>query len=600
MGRQGPSGRPRPPARRPRRGSRDPAGQLGLARRSVNGDSDLGAPSSPRRQYAKWRVLSLVLVHALIVIHIAHWLIAGWTLAPLELNEVLYTLELGIVTAGFVFMALALLSTAIFGRFFCSWACHMLALQDLSAWLLEKCRIRPKPVRSRLLLAVPVGAMLYMFAWPHLTAVIDGRGLPLLARLHTRTDGQGWGSFTTSDFWRNLPGLGVAATTLFVCGFAIVYLLGSRSFCTYACPYGALFAIADRLAPGKIRLSKHGASCTRCGVCTAACSSHIRVHQELTLFGRVVSPACLKDLDCVSACPVSAIEYGAARPSGFLSWRRFGRFGVPYDFSWSEEALMALVFVASLLSLRGLYGRVPFLLSLALAGIAAFLAVIGTRFASRRDLRLAGIQVKRAGTITRAGWCTAAGLLLALGLLAHSALIRWHDFRGGRAFASLVHRNARGESLPGDRELRSAIDHLEFCDRFGLFRSPELSWQLASLHWLNGRPVAAAPHIARLLKHEPCAHDWRIKLAAAELGRGRSEAAETQLVEVLERTRAGSSESDRAVRSAAHVMLGDLAASRSDSAGALEHYRQALAGAADPRSLQHRIDSVLASMAARP
>jgi hypothetical protein len=43
-------------------------------------------------------------------VHIVHWRIAGKTLAPLELNEVMYTFELGIVTAGFLFMAAVLLS----------------------------------------------------------------------------------------------------------------------------------------------------------------------------------------------------------------------------------------------------------------------------------------------------------------------------------------------------------------------------------------------------------------------------------------------------------------------------------------------------------
>ena len=42
--------------------------------------------------------------------HYAHWKLSGRTLAPLELNEVMHTLELGIVTAGFLFMVAAFLS----------------------------------------------------------------------------------------------------------------------------------------------------------------------------------------------------------------------------------------------------------------------------------------------------------------------------------------------------------------------------------------------------------------------------------------------------------------------------------------------------------
>src|SRR5690606_38342075 len=119
-------------------------------------------------RFSRWRALSLVAVHLLIGLHVAHWMIRGRTLAPLELNEVMYTLELGVVTAGFLFMAALVLGTLVFGRFFCSWACHILALQDLSAWLLQRAGIRPAPIRMRLLRWAPLAAMLYMFVWPQM------------------------------------------------------------------------------------------------------------------------------------------------------------------------------------------------------------------------------------------------------------------------------------------------------------------------------------------------------------------------------------------------------------------------------------------------
>ncbi len=34
----------------------------------------------------------------------------------------------------------AVVSAALFGRFFCSWGCHILALEDLCAWLLARVR----------------------------------------------------------------------------------------------------------------------------------------------------------------------------------------------------------------------------------------------------------------------------------------------------------------------------------------------------------------------------------------------------------------------------------------------------------------------------
>ncbi|MBL9141972.1 MAG: 4Fe-4S binding protein [Phycisphaerae bacterium] len=475
------------------------------------------APPTRKRSYARWRAASLIAVYALMVVHIVHWKLAGRTLAPLELNEVLYTLELGVVTAGFLFMALAVLATAIFGRFFCSWACHILALQDLCSWLLAKVRIRPKPVRSRVLLLVPVFAMAYMFIWPHIVSAFNAQPRP---EFHVGTDQSGWASFVTTDLWRNLPGPGVSIATFLVCGFVMVYVLGSRGFCTYGCPYGAIFAIADRVAPGKIKASGNRASCADCGLCTAACDSHIRVHHELTAFGRVVSPACLKDLDCVAACPTGNISFGIARPSGFLSWRTWGRFGVPYDFTLGEDLLMAAVFVGSLASLRGLYDTMPFFLSLGLAALLAFAAVLALRMATRANLRLNNFMLKRGGMLTRTGVAFAVAIATALAATVHSGFIRWHEVAGAHGMRELAETmNATG-TAPAADALHAVIDHLETCRRWGLVRPAGLSLRLATAHCWEEKPQLAEPHVRRWLDFHPDDHSWRIMLAAILAARG--------------------------------------------------------------------------------
>ena len=67
------------------------------------------ADPKPRSRYGRWRAGTLLLVYVLMAAHVTHWIVTGKTLAPLELNEVMYTFELGIVTAGFLFMAVAVL-----------------------------------------------------------------------------------------------------------------------------------------------------------------------------------------------------------------------------------------------------------------------------------------------------------------------------------------------------------------------------------------------------------------------------------------------------------------------------------------------------------
>ncbi len=468
------------------------------------------AASTGRSRYGRRRAATLAGVYVLMGLHIAHWRISGKTLAPLELNEVMYTLELGIITAGFLFMLTACVATLIFGRYFCGWGCHILALEDLCTWLLKKLRIRPKPVRSRLLLLVPVAAMFYMFVWPQATRLAQGRPLPV-ARV--QTDVHGWASFQTSDFWRNLPSPGVALLTFAICGFVIVYVLGSRSFCAYGCPYGALFRGLDRLAPGRIVAT---GDCSNCGACTAVCPSHVLVHKELQQFGTVVNPACVKDLECVSACPDGIVKYGLARPPLLRGWSAWRPLRQPFDFHWAEELLIASVLLATLLAFRGLYDLVPFLMTLGLGAILACLAVSVARVAYRSDVRFGHLWVKQAGRLTRTGVGVLALALNVLAFSAHCAWIRYHEYFGYRAAAL----------SPQAAALDGAVEHLEVCRQWGLVCPPRLPATLARLYATRGARRAdagdvqgALADLSRAVRAQPDAaelhYNYGVLLAAA-------------------------------------------------------------------------------------
>lgn len=487
------------------------------------------------RQYGYWRAASLTGVYLFMGLHIAHWKISGKSLAPLELNEVMYTLELGIITAGFIFMVLAMLSVLIVGRFFCSWGCHILALEDLSAWLLEKIGIRPKPVRLRSLLLVPPSAMFYMFVWPQISRLIDGREMPAM---HITTDKAGWASFITEDFWRNLPGPGVIVFTFFVVGFMIVYLLGSRSFCRYVCPYGALFSLADRVAPGKIIAL---GDCSQCGICTAKCSSDIRVHEELTVFGKVVSPSCLKDLDCISSCPEGNIGFGFTTPSFFKSLKSDSGIKKPkYDFTLLEEGLMVVVFLVVFFTYRGLYGKFAFMLTMALSVIFAFLAMKCVRLIYADHVRLNNFQLKIRGKVSRSGRVLACIALGFVGLTVHSSFIRYHEFVGWRAVKMLEHPSDNGEDFDGAVTVDLAIAHLSKTARWGIYSPPTLIAKIGELR------VAAAQSIAE---------------------QGNTEEAITRLVSIVEEY------PDLAI---AHYNLGGLFATTGRESEAIVEFKQSL------------------------
>lgn len=451
---------------------------------------------------SRWRAGALITLQLLMAAHIVQWWLMGSTVSPIEPSETMYTLQNGAINAGFIFFTLAILATLIFGRFVCGWGCHIVALQDFCAWLLKKIGMKPRPFRSRVLIYVPLAAALYMFVWPTVYRYFSKPpNEPLIPQFTNH--------LIVTDFWATFPPVAVAIPFLFIVGFVTVYFLGSKGFCTYGCPYGGFFAIADKVAPGKIRVTD---ACNQCGHCTATCTSNVIVHAEVKQYGMVVDPGCMKCMDCVSVCPNDALYYGFGKPSASVH-KTLPR---NYSLTWPQEIVGAAVFLLSLLAVWNVYQLVPMLMAIGIAIVTTFAFLRVWQLLAAKDLAFYGRALRSAGRITAAGGAFLLFSAAWIGLVAHSGFVRWHERAGTIAFESvqLPDELALAQPDPAQwlnaaarRNAEAGAAHFETASDVGLFVNKAALSKHAWLEFLSGDADTAV----RLLETAAANQDGQAK-----------------------------------------------------------------------------------------
>jgi hypothetical protein len=157
----------------------------------------------------------------------------------------------------------------------------------------------------------------------------------------------------------------------------------------------------------------------------------------------------------------------------------------------------------------------------------------------------------------------AAAAMVMLAFSAHSAVVHYHEVAGRRLLVS-----QSGEAA-------AAIEHLQISERLGLIRSPEHTERLASALLHSDEPRKARPLIERLLAQRPGLHDWRVRLAATLLIEQRAAEAIAHLQAIIEWTRDAPDAASRRACSAAHRMLGDIAAAIGNDAAAQREFAMA-------------------------
>ena len=479
------------------------------------------APMMGRSKIARWRAGVLITVNVLMIAHLIQWLVAGMTISPIEPSETMETLEVGVINAGAIFFLIALLATIFLGRFFCGWLCHIVALQDLCAWIMTSMGIRPKPFRSRLLVYFPFFLGMYMFVWPSfkrlaLVPILKSASIDWPAWLKPVETVHQWSTgLVIDDFWATMPPWYIAVPFLLICGFAAVYFLGAKGFCTYGCPYAAFFKPFDKVAPVRVHVND---DCHQCGYCTSVCTSNVRVSEEVRDFGMVVDAGCMKTLDCISACPNDALSLGFGKPALGAQPRSPETYKQAkakrarrYDMTLGEEVFASLLFLWFFFATRGMLDAVPMLMAGGLAAIGVMLVMQSFKLFRVDNARLYSMVLKSKGKIKPMGYgliVVSAGFIAGSYWAGHAHAMRWRGdvlFSASKVPTSILLRQEFKPNETFVKQAHTAINAYHEADSFanggqGWKLSPDHRLRLSYFQTVLGNYDEALSELIRVIK----------------------------------------------------------------------------------------------------
>ncbi len=257
--------------------------------------------------------------------------------------------------------------------------------------------------------------------------------------------------------------------------------------------------------------------------------------------------------DCVSVCPNHALYFGFG-PLPVFAGRSLGRASSEaaaaspiatesaaatepgpehstrhYPLTWGEEIALAIAFAAGFFAFRGLFGEVPFLMSLGLAGVLAFLTLLALRLASRRDFAYRHRTLKRAGRLQPAGWRLAASLLLLALFWLYCGLLQVEVSAGRRLFAATARARQQAleiaaETAPTTAAERAAAQaaarHFSRAARWGLLPWRGLDSSLAWSSWIAGDLAAFRTASVRAIARHDSAYEMLLLSGRDAAGRG--------------------------------------------------------------------------------
>lgn len=243
----------------------------------------------------KKRLLVLFLINIFIIVHLVLWYKLGYRkVGTFSLNGVVSLFGMGLLNSAAAFFIFVIFITVFFGRLFCGWGCHFAFFQEGALKVLNIFGITPKIIHSR------ANIIQYVFLLKTLAAIYEFWLIYGSPRFHISI---GDTQVMTVDLPRN-----PIVIVLFILfdAFLFIYLMGSRAFCRYVCPWASMLAIFDNFSFWRIRKVD---VCKGCMNCTKSCTMGIRVHEEIAQYSAVVNTHCIRCFACKNACPNGILHY---------------------------------------------------------------------------------------------------------------------------------------------------------------------------------------------------------------------------------------------------------------------------------------------------
>lgn len=241
------------------------------------------------------RLIVLFFINIVIAVHIILWYQFGYQrVGTLSLNGIVSLFGIGLLNSAAVFFIVAIGITAIFGRLFCGWGCHFAFFQEAALKILNKLGVSPQIINSKATI------IQYVFLLKTLTAIYEFwliYGYPQFRISFGDTQ------VVTADLPRSPL---IIALFLLFDAFLLIYLMGSRAFCRYICPWAPMLAFFDNVSVWRIRKVHE---CLGCMSCTRSCTMGIQVHDEIAQHAAVVNTNCIRCLACTNACQNGTLRY---------------------------------------------------------------------------------------------------------------------------------------------------------------------------------------------------------------------------------------------------------------------------------------------------